>query len=137
MSYDKDAAQAQLRVAHTAVYRGYPVVAVSLFESTGEALITYGNADDGFFTGPLAGGPVGDLEVLKKARVEMSWTDNVPIPGMRFKHFKGGFYLILARSIHEYTGTVLVTYRSELNGTNWTRTLDDFNSRLPRFTLQS
>jgi hypothetical protein len=142
MGYDKDEAQRQL-VRDWSVgdapktYRGFPVLAVSLFESTGDAMITYGDEVRGFFTGPLRGGPLCDLETLESARHKMDDTPGVPTPGSEYRHFKGGLYTVIASSIHELTGAVLVTYRSNALGGCWTRTLEDFGGGVPRFTHQT
>jgi hypothetical protein len=49
-----------------------------------------------------------------------------PQPGEVYRHYKGGIYSIVARSIQEDTLEPLVTYHSNLKGTNWTRTLANF-----------
>lgn len=49
-----------------------------------------------------------------------------PQPGDTYRHYKGGLYTIVARSLMEETLTPLVTYRSEANGTCWTRTIANF-----------
>ena len=49
-----------------------------------------------------------------------------PQPGEVYRHYKGGIYSIVARSIKEDTLEPLVTYHSNAKGTNWTRTLENF-----------
>lgn len=53
-----------------------------------------------------------------------------PQPGQIFRHYKGGLYTIVARSVKEDTLEPLVTYLSNRHGTNWTRTLANFEERL-------
>ncbi len=49
-----------------------------------------------------------------------------PQPEQRYRHYKGGEYEIVCRSVKEDTLEQLVTYRSLLKGGTWTRTLDNF-----------
>lgn len=61
-----------------------------------------------------------------------------PEQGQTYRHYKGGLYMIVCRSVDEATLGQLVTYRSRERGTVWTRTLEDFQAILPdgtrRFT---
>lgn len=50
----------------------------------------------------------------------------VPEVDSVWKHYKGGFYVVVAVSLKEDTLEPLVTYRSNKKGTYWTRTLEDF-----------
>jgi hypothetical protein len=50
----------------------------------------------------------------------------VPRAGEVYEHYKGGIYSIVAVSIKEDTLIPLVTYHSNVHGTDWTRTLADF-----------
>lgn len=46
----------------------------------------------------------------------------VPL-GSRWRHYKGGTYEVIAVScMEEKPEVILVTYRSELHGSSWTRT---------------
>lgn len=45
-----------------------------------------------------------------------------PRVGSRWRHYKGGTYRITATSLHEETLERLITYRSEVYGSFWTRT---------------
>ncbi len=54
-----------------------------------------------------------------------------PQPGEVYRHYKGGLYVVIARSIKEDTLEPLVTYRSNLKGTFWTRTVANFTERVP------
>jgi hypothetical protein len=64
-----------------------------------------------------------------------------PHAGQVWEHYKGGIYSIVCRSIKEDTLESLVTYHSNLKGTNWTRTVENFEEsvempdgrRRPRF----
>jgi hypothetical protein len=49
-----------------------------------------------------------------------------PQEGEIYRHYKGGRYAIVARSLMEDTLEPLVTYFSESKGTYWTRTLANF-----------
>lgn len=51
---------------------------------------------------------------------------HAPRPGEVYRHYKGGYYSIIATSVMEETGEHLVTYHSSSKATNWTRTLDNF-----------
>lgn len=54
-----------------------------------------------------------------------------PEVGSVWRHYKGGLYVVVARSIKEDTLEPLVTYRSNARGTFWTRTLANFMEELP------
>jgi hypothetical protein len=49
-----------------------------------------------------------------------------PQPGEVYEHYRGGIYSVVCRSIKEDTLESLVTYHSNLKGTNWTRTVENF-----------
>lgn len=53
-----------------------------------------------------------------------------PQPGQIWRHFKGGLYSIVCRSVKEDTLEPLVTYHGNAHGTNWTRTLANFTEVL-------
>lgn len=55
-----------------------------------------------------------------------------PQPGETYRHFKGGLYEIVARSLREDTLEPLVTYRSLEDGECWTRTLENFNGSVTK-----
>lgn len=50
-----------------------------------------------------------------------------PKPGSRFRHYKGGEYIVVANALEEATLNHVVVYRSP-KGTTWTRTIDDWNA---------
>ena len=54
-----------------------------------------------------------------------------PQPGEHYRHWKGGLYVVVARSVQEDTLEQLVTYRSLAKGGTWTRTLANFTERVP------
>jgi hypothetical protein len=43
-----------------------------------------------------------------------------------FRHYKGGYYIIVAFAVKEDTGEPLVVYRSNRKKTTWVRTFDNF-----------
>lgn len=53
--------------------------------------------------------------------------DEGPAPGSRFRHYKGGEYIVVANALEEATLQHVVVYRSP-KGTTWTRTIDDWNA---------
>lgn len=58
-------------------------------------------------------------------------------PG-KYKHYKGGTYVVLFTATDSETGKPVVVYMNELHGSYYTRTLDEFTSKvgeLPRFKL--
>lgn len=57
-----------------------------------------------------------------------------PQVGEIYRHYKGGLYVIVARSIKEDTLEPLVTYRSNAKGTFWTRTLANFTEEVGMIT---
>jgi len=63
-----------------------------------------------------------------------------PQPGEIYRHYKGGLYVVVCRSINEDDLTPLVTYRSNLKGTVWTRTVKNFTENVtdsvPRFARE-
>jgi hypothetical protein len=46
-----------------------------------------------------------------------------PLPGQRFRHYKGGLYEVVAVARLEATHEPLVVYRAEVDGTVWARPL--------------
>lgn len=46
--------------------------------------------------------------------------------GSRWRHWKGGVYVIVANGFEEATGHAVVVYQSETTGVVWTRPLDNF-----------
>jgi hypothetical protein len=62
--------------------------------------------------------------------------------GQIYRHYKGGYYCVVAVSLKEDTLEPLVTYHSNLTDTDWTRTLQNFTEmvelpngeRIKRFT---
>lgn len=50
-----------------------------------------------------------------------------PTPGSRFRHYKGGEYVVVANALEEATLNHLVVYRAP-KGTVWTRPIDDWNA---------
>lgn len=63
-----------------------------------------------------------------------------PQPGEFYRHYKGGEYEIVLRSVKEDTLEQLVSYRSIRYGGAWTRTLENFTELVngkPRFEFQS
>lgn len=63
-------------------------------------------------------------EAKEKAQREEK-TSLYPRVGM-YRHYKGGTYLVFARSVHEQTLEPLVHYYSYERCTFWTRTREDF-----------
>ena len=51
-------------------------------------------------------------------------------PGKIFRHYKGGFYTIVALAIKEDTLEPMIVYQSNAKGTIWARTLADWNERV-------
>jgi hypothetical protein len=47
-------------------------------------------------------------------------------PGQIYRHYKGGLYTVVAVSLEEDTLEPLVAYHSNVKGTTWTRTLENF-----------
>lgn len=59
-----------------------------------------------------------------------------PSECQKYRHYKGGIYEVLQRSVKEDTLEPLVTYRSVETGGIWTRTLANWNDVIdgqPRF----
>ena len=50
--------------------------------------------------------------------------------GHIFRHYKGGLYVVVAVSLKEDTLEPMITYHSNLKGTTWTRTLDNFTEAI-------
>lgn len=70
------------------------------------------------------------------ARLQTERIMDQPHVGDRYRHYKGGEYEVVMRSIDENTLTHLVTYRSVERGSVWTRTLANWNELVdgkPRF----
>jgi len=51
-----------------------------------------------------------------------------PIPGTIYKHYKGGYYIVLFLSKHSENGETLVNYQSLLFGSYHSNPLDHWNS---------
>lgn len=64
-----------------------------------------------------------DDKDLAQARIE----EHGPTPGSRFRHYKGGEYVVVANALEEATLNHLVVYRAP-KGTVWTRPIDDWNA---------
>ncbi len=58
----------------------------------------------------------------------LSMSEESPAIGDIYEHYKGGLYVVLCRSVDEETLQPLVTYRSNLKGYTWTRTLKNFTA---------
>jgi hypothetical protein len=84
---------------------------------------------------------MGDMsESELKDRAQAAFPDDAPDVGQVWEHYRGGLYSIVCRSLKEDDLTPLITYHSNLKGTNWTRTLENFTEdveingrRRPRF----
>ncbi len=59
-----------------------------------------------------------------------------PQPGEAYTHYRGGHYVIVARSVKEDTLEQLVTYRSSTYGYVWTRTLENFEEWVPEAKMR-
>ncbi|SRR5258706_14820676 len=70
----------------------------------------------------------GWMSIYKENKDAQFLRHEGPQPGQIFKHYKGGLYTVLLRSVHEETNEQLVTYQSNLKGFVWTRSLEDFNA---------
>ena len=80
-------------------------------------------------------------EILVNTRdVEFRW----PAEGSRWRHYKGGIYMIVGCATEESSLQAVVVYRSELTGYVWTRPMSDFfgmikqddgRPAVPRFAL--
>lgn len=57
----------------------------------------------------------------------MSEKVEYPIPGVLYKHYKGGIYEFLFMTTHTETKEVLVIYKSVLFGSYYARPLDSWN----------
>lgn len=58
---------------------------------------------------------------------------NLPVKvGQKYTHFKGGEYEIVAVGIKEYTLEPMVVYRSDLKGSTWIRTIENFTETVDR-----
>jgi hypothetical protein len=64
-----------------------------------------------------------DDELKEIAQAQARWG---PQPGEIYRHYKGGLYVVTARSLKEDTLEPLVTYRGNAHGTHWTRFLANF-----------
>ena len=49
-----------------------------------------------------------------------------------YRHFKGGYYLLVCYAIDEATGEVLVVYQSLSDGKVWSRPLSVFIEDVPK-----
>lgn len=70
------------------------------------------------------------------ARLQTERTTTEPRIGSCWRHYKGGEYQVILRSIDEATLQHLVHYRSVERGSVWTRTLANWNELVdgrPRF----
>lgn len=58
-------------------------------------------------------------------------------PG-RYKHIKGGMYIVICTAIDDSTKDLVVVYMNETHGTYYTRPFVDFTAKIdgiPRFEL--
>lgn len=69
-------------------------------------------------------------ESEQKDLAQQQWAVGGPRPGDVYRHYKGGLYVIVGRSIKKDTLDPLVTYRSNAKGTYWTRTLANFTEEV-------
>lgn len=53
-----------------------------------------------------------------------------PQPGERYRHYKGGEYVVIDRAVDEPTLTPLVVYLSIARGGKWVRTAENFTQRV-------
>jgi len=79
------------------------------------------------------------MEDKDSAQAQMLSLAYLPPDGSRWRHYKGSTYKVVCTSLDEGSLIPLVTYRSERNGTRWTRPLDVFleimpSLGVPRFT---
>jgi hypothetical protein len=63
-----------------------------------------------------------------------------PQPGERYRHYKGGEYVVIKRTVHSDSLRQMITYRSLEYGYEWTHFVDDFlqneiheGKEVPRF----
>jgi len=54
----------------------------------------------------------------------------------RYRHFKGGYYQVLALALHTETGELLVVYQSEQDGQVYARPVARHEKRRPGRLLQ-
>ena len=60
----------------------------------------------------------------------------IPIPGLTYKHYKGGIYRVLHLAKHTETGELMIIYQSLQFGTYYARPLENWNTPVntnPRF----
>jgi hypothetical protein len=76
----------------------------------------------------------------KSAAAAQALVSTGPQPGERYRHYKGGDYVVIKRTVHSDTLRQMVTYRSLAYGDEWTHFLDDFlqneiheGKEVPRF----
>jgi hypothetical protein len=76
----------------------------------------------------------------KDSAAAQALTQTGPQPGERYRHYKGGDYVILKRTVHSDSLRQMVTYRSLSMGYEWTHFLSDFlqmeiheGKEVPRF----
>lgn len=50
-----------------------------------------------------------------------------PLPGQRFRHYKGGLYEVVTVATLEATYEPLVVYRAEVDGAVWARPLSQWS----------
>ncbi len=60
---------------------------------------------------------------FKKMETPVITVINYPIPGKRYRHYKGGIYKVITLATHSETGEKQVVYKSELFGDVTTRPL--------------
>jgi hypothetical protein len=61
----------------------------------------------------------------------MSLTQPVPAAYDRYRHYKGGEYIVLATATHTETKEIMVVYLSLTYGSVWTRPLSIWNEIIP------
>jgi hypothetical protein len=67
-----------------------------------------------------------------QAQQDLARRRDLPVEDGVYRHYKGGLYTVRAVSIKEDTGEIMVTYTSNRTGQRWTRTLDDWEQKVPR-----
>jgi hypothetical protein len=69
--------------------------------------------------------PTSEDDLKSAAQEMLAWMEG-PQPGEVYRHYKGGLYVVVCRSVHESGLDLLITYRSNARGTCWTRTFENF-----------
>lgn len=54
--------------------------------------------------------------------------------GCQYRHYKGGFYVVVDVAVREADGEILIVYRDEDLGHVWVRTFEDFNESVQGVT---